>query len=74
MKYNKENILKLNLAYQKIRDGLCVLKINVHKNDDINTHIYRIEKSIESINKTVLMKMKRDNMDDEFNNIIKDFT
>ncbi len=66
MKYDKKKIEALNRAYQKIREGIGLLRENTPQKGDINTHIWRMEKELDKVNKIVMKKMSRDNVDDEF--------
>jgi len=74
MKYDKKKIQVLNRAYQKLKEGIDLLKSNTHKNGDIDTHIWRMEKALEKVNKIILEQMNRDNVDDQFKKIIEKFS
>lgn len=73
MKYDKKKIQALNKAYQKLREGIDLLRANTHKNVDIDTHIWRMEKALEKVNKIVLGQINRDNVADQFKKIIEKY-
>lgn len=74
MKYDKKKIQALNRAYQKLKEGFALLKENTHKDGDIDTHIWRMEKALEKVNKIVMKEMSRDSVDHQFKKIIEKYS
>lgn len=71
MKFSQK-IQNFNLAYQKINEGLNLIKIHTTKTADMNTYLWRIDKAFKELNREILKQLKKENLDNEFRQIMKD--
>lgn len=71
MKFSQK-IQNLNLAYQKITEGLNLIKIHINKTEDIKTYLWRVDKAFKELNREILKQLKKENLDNEFKRIMKD--
>jgi hypothetical protein len=72
MTHLNKRIEDLNNAYLDIKNALTVIKFHA-KNDDAETHFYRIEKAMEALHKLILKDLKDEVIDEEFDKIVKKF-
>lgn len=66
-------IEKLNIAHQYFVKAIDIVKKSVKKTDEIDLYIYRIEKNIVELNKTILKQLKDEQDQETFKRIIKNF-
>lgn len=64
-------IKELNTAYIKLSQGIKTLEKYTVINPDLNTHLYRMKKSIDEFQKCLLKHFKDEQLQEEFKKIIK---
>lgn len=63
-------VAKLNNGASKIKTGLIEIKSTIPVNDEIDTHVWRIEKEIKLLHKAVLKEVSKLDTNAEFKIII----
>jgi len=71
-KYHKK-VKILNTAYQLITNGLTMISINVKHEGDMGTYLWRFEKAFKELNRQLLKELKKENLDEEFKRITREF-
>lgn len=61
-----------NVSYKLILDALSLLKKQFPQDEDIKTRIWQVAKSVDNLQKSIMLSLDVEVTDDEFKNIIKD--
>lgn len=66
-------IKRLNLAYGYYQKSLKIIDTLIKKTPDVDTHIWRIQKSFTELQKEIYKELEKENIDVNFKKIIKKF-
>jgi hypothetical protein len=68
-----QKIKKLNSAYKSFGLALNIIETSIKKTNDIDTHLWRIKKSFQELQKDIFKQLENENINDEFGKIIKKY-
>lgn len=68
-----KRIEQLNQAYFAIKEALSIIKENVDFKKDDDTLFWRVEKSIDALQKVILKRLRDNILEEDFQKIIKMF-
>lgn len=61
-----KKVKDMNRAYTLISDGLSLIQLHCKKNGDIDTHVWRIQKSLKELTQAIAKEFKKDRVEEEF--------
>lgn len=73
MKKIIQKIKHLNKAFTDFSKALSVIENNIQVNSDVETHLWRIKKAFEAIQKESMKQIDKETIENEFKNITKKF-
>lgn len=68
----KRKIRLFNKAYELIKNGLDIIELNVNTTSDMSTRFFQLKKAFDNLNREILKQLKKEKLDNEFKQIIKD--
>ena len=73
MKKLHKKVKNLNQANAYLIDGIKLIKTNIHLSQDMETRVWQLEKALKNLNQEILKQLKKDNLENDFLQITKDF-